>query len=267
MPLLLQSDRFNYLVKMETEEPTKVGYSMYRCILCDAVKELKDCHVRTNATISCGCAVRMVNFREDLIGKIFNSTQVIGYEGKGKWRVIRGCGCVESKPSDYLKNCGHDCRKCSKQKMSQLLIERNHRHGKTKTRTYSCWGNMKKRCKGTTNRAEFYVGITYPPEWEDFSNFLSDMGECPAKYSLERLDVTKAYSKDNCIWADNKTQANNKTNNILITNGKEVMSLKHWCDSLGLEYRTQFARFRYGGKSIEQILGDEYRLAKDKFDI
>ncbi|QHJ85725.1 MAG: hypothetical protein [Cystoviridae sp.] len=262
------SDRYNYLRKF-AEEPTKVGYSHYICILCDKVKLLKDHHVRTNATISCGCTIKLSKFREDLTGKVINGNTVIGYESGGVWRVKRGCGCIESFQTERVKVIGDLCKNCNRPNVSKRLVERNFKHGLTSSRTYSCWMNMKKRCQGSTNRAEFYSGkgITYPPKWETFGGFLEDMGECPDKYSLEREDVTKSYSKDNCSWASVKTQANNKTNNILISNGEEVMSLKHWCDLEGLKYRTQFARFRYGGKSIEFILGDKYRLAKDKFDI
>lgn len=262
------SDRYNYLRKF-AEEPTKVGYSHYICILCDKVKLLKDYHVRTNATISCGCTIKLSKFKEDLTGKTINGINVIGYESEGVWRVKRNCGCIESVDTAQIKVLKELCAKCNRPNVSRKLAERNFRHGLTKTRTHRCWLGMKRRSEGKSNRSKYYSdkGITYPKEWRDFTSFLEDMGECPDNFSLERKDVNLPYSKDNCIWADAKTQANNKTNNIFISNGSEVMSLRHWCGIEGLNYKAQFARFRYKGEPIESILGSNYRLAKDKFDI
>ena len=81
-----------------------------------------------------------------------------------------------------------------------------------RTAEYRAWANMKSRCSNPN--ASYYDiyggrGITYCQEWEHFEAFFSDMGKAPDKYTLERVDVNKGYSKDNCIWADRHTQAVN----------------------------------------------------------
>lgn len=53
-------------------------------------------------------------------------------------------------------------------------------------------------------------GITICDEWRDsFSAFLRDMGARPPGKTLDRIDGTKGYFKDNCRWATPKEQAAN----------------------------------------------------------
>lgn len=90
--------------------------------------------------------------------------------------------------------------------------KRNY-HGKSDTPTYRSWSMMRYRCNNMDHpKAKYYIlkGITYPPEWEYFENFLKDMGERPDGTSLDRVDSNLSYSKENCRWADIETQTKNK---------------------------------------------------------
>ena len=52
-------------------------------------------------------------------------------------------------------------------------------------------------------------------DWRySFENFYKDMGERPAGYSIERMDVNRGYEPSNCIWADKTTQARNTRANV-----------------------------------------------------
>jgi len=80
-------------------------------------------------------------------------------------------------------------------------------------REYSSWASMKERCNNTNHK--FYnnyggKGITYAPEWEKFENFLEDMGSRPINKSLDKIDNSKNYSKDNCRWATRQEQSQNR---------------------------------------------------------
>lgn len=80
------------------------------------------------------------------------------------------------------------------------------------------WQAAKERCYNPKN--EKYptygaVGITMEPEWRDsFENFLSDMGERPKGMTLDRIENSKGYSRDNCRWATAKMQGLNRGSSV-----------------------------------------------------
>ena len=82
-----------------------------------------------------------------------------------------------------------------------------------RTPTYLSWMMMKRRCYGVNhNRYHAYGarGIRVCDRWQDYANFLADMGERPAGTSLDRIDVNGNYEPGNCRWGTPKDQANNK---------------------------------------------------------
>jgi len=88
----------------------------------------------------------------------------------------------------------------------------------TKTPTYLSWQAAKERCHNPNNeKFPTYgaVGITVEPEWRDsFENFLADMGERPKGMTLDRIDNSKGYSRDNCRWATSKMQSLNRGSSV-----------------------------------------------------
>ena len=54
-----------------------------------------------------------------------------------------------------------------------------------------------------------YTDVKICKRWEEFENFLADMGECPAGYSLDRINNKKEYSPSNCRWVPLSEQARN----------------------------------------------------------
>lgn len=114
----------------------------------------------------------------------------------------------------------------------------------TGTPTHHTWENMINRCNPKNiqhiNSNLSYKNIDVCNEWRGqngFRQFLSDMGIRPKGMTLDRIDGTKGYSKDNCRWADNKTQQRNMKVNVKFRcNGKKFESVSHFADDAGVRY-------------------------------
>lgn len=118
---------------------------------------------------------------------------------------------------------------------------------------------MKQRCDDSNLRCYKRYGgrgITYASEWSEFLNFYRDMGKRPSsKHTLERLDVDGQYSKANCVWATQKEQQNNRSNNVRITIDGETLTLAQWCERKNLNYSAVWNRIKQHGWDAEEALG------------
>lgn len=85
-------------------------------------------------------------------------------------------------------------------------------HGLSGKRGYQSWDSMRRRCDDPSHKDYPRYGgrgINYCETWKDFVTFYTDMGEAPPKHSLDRIDGTKGYSKQNCRWATQSQQSRN----------------------------------------------------------
>ena len=139
----------------------------------------------------------------------------------------------------------------------ELTSKRVKTHGKTKSKTYSSWHSMKSRC--TNSNYSGYdrygaKGISYDKSWESFENFWADMGDRPENTTLDRIDNTKGYSKENCRWATNSEQQSNRTNCLFLTFNGVTKTAKHWADELGLAPGAVWNRIKLLNWSIEKAV-------------
>lgn len=130
--------------------------------------------------------------------------------------------------SEYFKDCG-----CSK-----------HGHsGKDKSREYNSWSNMIQRCHNPKNkRYKDYgeKGIIVCVRWKDsFKDFITDMGKCPDKYQIDRVDNNGIYEPDNCRWVSAKDNVANRGDAMrYIVNSKVYESSSDACEDLGVSRST-----------------------------
>lgn len=189
----------------------------------------------------------------DLIDKKFGKLTVVSYYGMlnnfNYWNCICECGKSRtvrdySLTKDITKSCG-----CL---LSDILITRNKRHNSSRTIEYRTWQSMKRRCLNPNTKHYHHYGgrgITICDRWlepkgEGFINFLEDMGLKPnRKYSLDRIDNNLGYFKENCRWATNEEQANNKRRNVKtidVKTGKIFNTIKEAANSIKMNTITLY---------------------------
>lgn len=121
-------------------------------------------------------------------------------------------------------------------------------------REYNTWNLMKQRCDNPKDaRYLRYHGLGYDPRWKLFSNFIEDMGDRPEGYSLDRIDNTKGYSKNNCRWATKLQQANNKINSHFIFIDGIKKTVAEWTRCFGQKGSTVRMRLKYGWDEITAL--------------
>lgn len=129
-------------------------------------------------------------------------------------------------------------------------------HGHSKDALHVIWRMILNRCNNPkSDKYKDYGGrgITVDPSWLSFEQFKADMGERPEGFTVERKDNDAGYSKENCVWADAKTQARNRRSTKLIEFNGQSKVLKDWAAAYGVNYST--AKGRYArGLPFEKVL-------------
>lgn len=172
-----------------------------------------------------------------MTGRRFGRLLVLHYIENRMWACQCDCGTLTSVHGGQLRrgttfSCG--CYRA----------EGDHGHAKDNARTaeYEAWQNMLARC-GRPNHPnyEYYGGrgIAVCDEWRSsYEAFLADMGPRPSsKHTLERLDNSRGYSKENCSWESRQAQANNTRHSKIITIGDTSKTLAQWARFWNVPYQ------------------------------
>jgi len=127
--------------------------------------------------------------------------------------------------------------------------------GLSKTPTYLTWNSMRRRCfLGSQGKKPAYANVKVCERWEEFSNFLEDMGERPEGTSLDRINVLGDYEPENCRWATPSEQQRNKKFNRTLTYNGVTKSVHDWSEEFGIGSMTLYKRVFEHGWDVEKSL-------------
>jgi len=200
----------------------------------------------------------------DLSGQRLGMLQVLhrgpqSKDNRATWVCKCDCGVEKSIRSKYL--VAGTARSCGCQRYATT-------HGMTKTKAYQSWQCMKSRCDKPSNvRYSEYGGrgVTYCDRWKSFENFYADMGEPPTpKHTLDRKEVNGNYEPDNCRWATQKEQANNRRNNVFVEWQGQRMTVTQLAERTGFPLSNLRHRLKRGW-SVEDAIS--YPLERPKVPI
>lgn len=167
---------------------------------------------------------------KDEVGNKYNLLTVISYSHYDPKLEVSFWNC--------LCECGNECkvrgsnlrggRSKSCGCLSKAALQLRTKHGMSDSREYVIWAGMLQRCNNPNNTGyEYYgeLGTEVCPEWcAGFESFFEDMGEAPEGMSLDRIDPSKGYYKENCRWADKSMQQFNQKRRVTNTSGRTGVS-------------------------------------------
>ena len=116
------------------------------------------------------------------------------------------------------------------------------------SRIYTIWENLIRRGTGKVHKKHYFdKGIHVCERWKDFVQFYQDMGNPPSNlHSIDRINNSKGYFKENCRWATMKEQTRNKAPSYkstqIITIGTKSQCIQDWVIEFGIKYHNVMTR-------------------------
>ena len=193
----------------------------------------------------------------DLTGREFERLKVVeraGADDSGRaiWKCECKCGKVHYTTGTCLRNGQAKSCGCLHNEMIADQGRKNKTHGEKSTKLYRHWSAMKSRCYNENNiRYHRYGGrgITVCPEWTESFETFRDWALANGYrdgLTLDRNDTNGPYSPENCRWATQKEQQNNRMNNRLLEHDGETKTLQQWAEETGIDRRTIQSRLSRG---------------------
>ena len=171
-------------------------------------------------------------------------------EGRARWICSCDCGATTTVLGTHLRSgrtvsCGCYHREVARGAvLPGACRTAAYKHGHTKdrrgSRTWVVWSSMRQRCSNPKVRNyDRYGGrgISVCSRWQEFENFLSDMGEAPDGMTLDRIDPDGNYEPGNCRWVSPTVQARNTRRQRHPDNGVRRVSSGRYVARISVDWR------------------------------
>lgn len=185
--------------------------------------------------------------------------RLIGKRKRPFWLCKCECGkekeiASESMVAGMIRSCG--C--LAKELIRKRCITHGESIGYKMSKELKAYQGMKDRCYNP-NATKYYTygkrGIKVCNRWlESFDNFLKDMGRCPKKKTLDRIEVNGNYEPSNCHWATNGEQARHRTDNVFMEYDGKRMIQKDWARELGICHKKFNHLYKQHGMGVKEII-------------
>jgi hypothetical protein len=205
----------------------------------------------------------------DIAGQRFGRLVAVRREsivsGKAsKWIFRCDCGNQKAIVMTYVRRGeSQSCGCIRREDISRRAKTMNRKHGMSRSTTWGSWTAMKGRCLRKKHHAYARYGgrgIKICERWNNFENFLADMGERPLGTTLDRINADGNYEPKNCRWADWKTQGSSRRNVRFLTYKGKTKHILDWSMELGVSHALITGRLKRG-LTVEQA----FELPKNEF--
>ena len=188
----------------------------------------------------------------NITGKQFGRWTVlhrVGNDARGgaTWRCRCQCGneriiITAQLNSGKSKSCG-----CLKVEVAKQFWTT---HGRSRTRIYSVWRGMLRRCHNV--QCKTYPryggrGIQVCERWHTLDHFVADMGQPPFKGAeIDRVNNDGNYEPENCRWVTRRANVMNSTGPRFVTINGSTKCVKEWCAHFGISPGSVYKRLGRG---------------------
>lgn len=249
--------RFGRLTVIDFDHMDRGAYYLCECD-CGNRKVISRNNLVTGNSTSCGCKKYELR-TEDITGKRFGRLTVLGFDHMDRWG------------SSYWM-CECDCGDTTVVSRKHLLdghvtscgcwnVDSHVTHGFSDNVLYHTWVSMRQRCnnpKQTSYENYGGRGITVCDDWDDFENFRdwAISNGYSNELTIDRINNDDGYYPENCRWVDNKTQANNRRTNRLVTYSGNTHTVSEWARIMNVNYSTLLTRVKRGNmQDFEEYYG------------
>lgn len=138
---------------------------------------------------------------------------------------------------------------------------KNITHGYSSHPLFMRFMHIKDRTQNKDSKSyKDYWGRGIECEWNNFEEFIKDMWPTYKKgLTIERIDNSGNYCKENCKWATNKEQSRNRRSNIMVGD----LCLLDYCKKHNLNFSTMQWRITTLGWSIEKAINTPIKTYKE----